>query len=77
MQWSASYDVWSTPEQIKAFTDVILVEMTGPLIRERAVQMGWATLKYFDEIVEAIKDWGQHPDAIFAISLCEVVGWKE
>ena len=77
VQWSASYDVWSTPEQIKAFTDVILVEMTGPLIRERAVQMGWATLKYFDEIVEAINDWGQHPDAIFAISLCEVVGWTE
>ena len=77
VEWNATYDNWATPDKVQSLRDVFLVEMAGPVIREQVSQLGWQTPEDFDAIERALKDWGEHPDALLAISQCEVIGWKE
>jgi SAM-dependent methyltransferase len=75
--WSASYDVWSTPEEVRSFMDVHLVEMAGPRIVEQATALGWVGPEHFSTAEAAIREWGEHPDAIFAVAMGEAIGWKD
>jgi ubiquinone/menaquinone biosynthesis C-methylase UbiE len=76
VKWSASYDVWSTPEEVHSFMDVHLAEMAGPRIVEQATTLGWVGPEHFKVAQTAIHKWGQDPDAIFAVAMGEAVGWK-
>lgn len=77
VQWGASYDHWTTPDEVKGFMDVMLIETTGPSIQERALESEWVAPEHFERTAAAWKEWGNHPEAITAVSQCEVVGWKE
>lgn len=74
--WSASYDIWSTPEAVRSFMDVHLVEMAGPRIVEQVTALGWVEPGHFEAAEAAIRAWGEDPDAIFAVSMGEAIGWK-
>jgi hypothetical protein len=74
--WSVTYDIWSTSDQVRSFMDVHLVEMTGPRIVEQVTQLGWASPEDFRAAEAAIRAWGSNPDAIFAVSMGEALGFK-
>jgi ubiquinone/menaquinone biosynthesis C-methylase UbiE len=74
--WSASYDIWSTPEAVRSFMDVHMVEMAGPRIVEQVTGLGWVGPEHFEAAEAAIREWGESPDAIFAVSMGEAIGWK-
>jgi ubiquinone/menaquinone biosynthesis C-methylase UbiE len=76
VSWSASYDTWSTPEQVRSFLPVHLVEMTGPRIVEQVTGLGWVGPEHFQVAETAINEWANDPDAIFAVSMGEAVAWK-
>jgi len=39
--------------------------------------LGWANQTTLDAMVVALQAWGEHPDAFWAETWCEAVGWKE
>ena len=73
---SASYRSYGTPEATRRFGDVtagLIRESRGPQI----IEQGWATQEEIDAAAEAFEEWGRSPEAFFAVSWCEAVGWKE
>lgn len=73
---SASCTTAGTSEEIRAYVQPVIESWTGPKIREVAIRLGWADQAYFDAVEEAIRAWGDSPDAFFTLVQCEVVGWK-
>lgn len=73
---SASSEAWGTPPMTQSMVDVLMDEFTGPKIAKTAIQMGWADHAQMNETARALRDWGDHPDALMAIVWCEVVAWK-
>jgi SAM-dependent methyltransferase len=73
---SASYECFETSDVIRSHLDVLLSVFAGPRIVEQATHLGWADKSQFEEIVIALTEWSKHPDAFFAHTWCEAVGWK-
>jgi hypothetical protein len=42
----------------------------------RVIALGWADHATLEDMKKAFRAWGEHPDAFFAASRCEAVGWK-
>ncbi len=74
---SASYETWATAEATKSLMNVLIGEFAGPKIAKQAIEMGWADQSQMDKASIAVKHWAEHPDAFFAHTWCEAVGWKE
>jgi ubiquinone/menaquinone biosynthesis C-methylase UbiE len=74
---TASCDTWGTKQATRAFVPFLLDELTGSEIRKIAIQKGWADQTQMDKAVTAINQWGEHPDAIFALVWFEAVARKE
>lgn len=41
-----------------------------------ALSQGWATQAELDEISQWLLEWGERPDAFFAVMYCAALGWK-
>lgn len=74
---SASSETWGTPHLAQTIMSALMDEFTGPKIAKTAIQLGWADEAQVKRTVNALKAWGDHPDAFMAIVWCEAVGWKE
>ncbi|MFQ5800080.1 MAG: class I SAM-dependent methyltransferase [Bacteroidota bacterium] len=74
---SASYDSWGTPEATQKGGEFWADFVLQPQIADVIMQQGWATRSELDRMSAAFKEWGEHPDAFFARTRCEAVGWKE
>lgn len=72
---SASYDAFGTPDRVQGFAEY-WVYFLSHLHRETLLGEGWVTEDRLQEIVEALRGWGEHPDAFYARSRCEGVGRK-
>jgi len=73
---SASSEYYGTPEATKTISKVAMSMV--PSVTETALQMGWTTpLEAVEDMIQAWRAWGEHPDAFFADIRCEVVGRKE
>lgn len=57
--------------------NVLLGEFAGPTIAKQAIEMGWADQSQMEKTSVAVKHWAEHPDAFFAHTWCEGVGWKK
>ena len=74
---SASSETWATPKRARAFVPALIDEFTGPQIAEATIRMGWADQAQLDGATKALRDWGDHPDAFFAVAWCEAIGRKK
>ena len=74
---TASSETWGSPEKTKGVMSVLLDEFTGPKITATATQQGWVDEAQMQNAARALTEWGEHPDAFFAIVWCEGVAWKE
>ena len=43
---------------------------------DRVIEQEWASRETLEKMSAAWKEWGEHPDAYWAIVMCEAVGWK-
>lgn len=72
----ATFNVYSTPEDIVAFDKLVNRWFLSSTITEAATKYGAATAKLFDDIRDAHKKWTTHPGAIAAIAYGEAVANK-
>jgi SAM-dependent methyltransferase len=72
---SVTADTKGTPEETRSHAAITLSLLDGPFGRD-VVDRGWADRAEVEHLKEAIREWGEHPDAFFANVHVEVVGWK-
>ena len=73
---TASSEYSGDSESVQSTAQVMSALFNSPDFVEPALEMGWIDRAGIDEIVAAWKEWGEHPDAYYAFTNCEVVGWK-
>ena len=76
IQMSASCEYRSTREATRTWANVLSEFARNPTLSERAMTLG-ANQTTLDAMVAALQAWGDHPDAFWAETWCEAVGWKE
>ena len=73
---SASYETWGTTEATMSIRGAALEAFSGASIAKQAIQMGWADQAQMQKTKAAFARWAEHPDAFFAHTWCEAIGWK-
>jgi ubiquinone/menaquinone biosynthesis C-methylase UbiE len=73
---SASYDSFGTPRATRSFGALLANLILEPQIAEPILQEGWATRPELEEMSQAARSWGEHPDAFWARCRCEAVARK-
>ncbi|SFR18828.1 Methyltransferase domain-containing protein [Desulfoscipio geothermicus DSM 3669] len=53
----------------------LAAKLLGQMI-ETVIDLGWASADEMEELADAARKWGEHPDAFDAIIWYEAVGWK-
>jgi len=74
---SATYQSYGTPEETRIWAERVVGAFTEPPASEKLLQLGWATQSELEEIAAYWRAWGEKPDAFYARTWCEAVGWKE
>lgn len=72
---SASSECYGTREAAMYIAEVAARLTTQNL--GLAVALGWTDRRDIEGMVQAWREWGEHPDAFWAMTWCEAVGWKE
>ena len=73
---SASYDSHGTTESVQFAAEGAGSYFSGTFA-DQAIELGWMDRAEIDKIKAAWQEWGENPDAFWARSWCEAVGWKE
>jgi ubiquinone/menaquinone biosynthesis C-methylase UbiE len=77
VQMTASCEYRAHPTTTRTWAKVLAEFLEGPDLADVAVDQGWADRTTLAEMVTALLEWGDHPDAFWSETWCEVVGWKE
>lgn len=77
LRMTASCEYRSERETARAWVNVLTQFINNPTFVELATSQGWADAAARNEMVAALQTWGDHPDAFWAETWCEAVGWKE
>ena len=72
---SASLETCGTADEVR-LTSQEAIEVLRRYF-PKAVELGWIEQAELDRIVEAMRAWGEHPDAFTAMPWFEAVGWVE
>ena len=73
---TASFDVFSTPEQVAFFEAFVRDWFLAPNIVDITKKLGLATQEQFDNWDAALTGWKVHPGAFGAIAFGEVIAFK-
>ncbi len=76
VQPSASFDLYSTPEEVAFLYGVIEGWFLSPEVMEAAATYGVATRRQFDDFRRAFSDWHDHPAAFSGIAYGECLAYK-
>ena len=72
---SASCDSGGTLEQTRQYAGAVTSILED--IEEISIQMGWVNEKTIEETKVEFKEWGEHPDAMYASIWFETIGFKD
>jgi ubiquinone/menaquinone biosynthesis C-methylase UbiE len=70
---SASYDNYSTPEQVRGFAKFAVKLLRQPNISTPLLESGWATTRELDAMCVTFADWAADSGAFVARARCETV----
>lgn len=70
-------EVQGTPEDTRAWGEFVAGLLMRPSFIEQVTQLGWANQSHLEEMADAFRAWGEHPDAFWVVVLCKAVGWAE
>jgi ubiquinone/menaquinone biosynthesis C-methylase UbiE len=73
---SASYECHGTNESVILTAEVASSYFSGAFA-DQAIELGWMHRAEIESINTAWKAWGEDPNAFWARSWCEAIGWKE
>lgn len=72
---SASYDSYGDAQSVEGFSrfwaDVFMAQH-----REAILAAGWASAQELEELIGAMRTWGQDPNAFYARCRCEAIGLR-
>lgn len=77
IRMTASCEYRSESETRRTWANVLIQFINNPTFIEVATSQEWADATARNEMVAALQTWGDHPDAFWAETWCEAVGWKE
>ncbi len=75
VQASATYECYGTPQTARNWGEVMAEALREGDPLEQAIKLGCKPAE-IEEMHKAWLEWREHPDAFFADSYCETVGWK-
>ena len=64
-----------SPEEIRDVARHHLIRLRG-VLGKLALAEGWATTRELEQIADALNEWGNAPDAIYARPVFTAIGWK-
>lgn len=73
---TASFDCNADPIQNRTSGQAAAVQILEASFGGKMVELGLATWEELQQIGDAWRAWGEHPDSFMAWPWCEVVGWK-
>ncbi|MDE2836106.1 MAG: methyltransferase domain-containing protein [Chloroflexota bacterium] len=73
---SASWDIYSTPDDIAFIYGVVNNWFLSPEVTEAAIKYGAATRELCDRIADAYSRWKDSPGAVFGVAYGEIVAGK-
>jgi ubiquinone/menaquinone biosynthesis C-methylase UbiE len=73
---SASYECHGATESVQVIADIAAGYFSGSFA-DQVIELGWLDRPEIDRVNAAWKEWGENPDAFWARSWCEAVGWEE
>ena len=76
VEWSASFDVFSTPEDAAFFHAFVNEWFLSDEVISQATQAGLATREQFDKWRADMDKWDGHPGAVSGLAFGEAVGFK-
>lgn len=72
---SASYDCYGTVEEVRGLAESAAAGLSKGQSREQTGESGGPDRAEAEAVAAAWRAWGESPDAFFAMSFCEGVGW--
>jgi ubiquinone/menaquinone biosynthesis C-methylase UbiE len=63
-------------ENLSSIADYLALRIEDSERVDRAVERGWTDANSLESMSRALREWSQHPDALFAQAWCEAVGQK-
>ncbi len=76
LKMSASFDMYSSPEEVAFIYRLVQQWFLSPEIMERAIEYGIATRRSFEDIRVSYDKWSVDPDAFLAVAYGEAVANK-
>lgn len=76
VEWSASFDVFSTPEDAAFFHSVVTEWFLSDEVISQATQAGLATREQFEKWRADMDKWDEHPGAVSGLAFGEAIGVK-
>jgi ubiquinone/menaquinone biosynthesis C-methylase UbiE len=67
-------EVYGDEESTRWFADFVTGAFAAPRMADVIVQQGWATRAELEETIDAVREWGAHPDAFATWLYCAAVG---
>ncbi|MDP6713415.1 MAG: methyltransferase domain-containing protein, partial [SAR202 cluster bacterium] len=74
---TASSEYSGDTDSVQATAQVMALLFRSSDFVKPVLEMEWIDLAGINEIVQAWKEWGENPDAFYAFTNCEAVGWKQ
>jgi SAM-dependent methyltransferase len=72
---TVSADTKGDQEAVRSHAAITMSLLEGSFGRD-ALTNDWVDLSTIERLKEAVREWGEHPDAFFANVHVEVIGWK-
>jgi SAM-dependent methyltransferase len=66
-----------TPELTRRHAAIVQARLRGPAAAELAIEQGWVTRERLEAMLDAMRAWGERPDAFYAMTICSAVGWVD
>jgi ubiquinone/menaquinone biosynthesis C-methylase UbiE len=73
---TASCEYRADPVTTRTWAKVLAEFFKDPKLASVAIDQGWADHTILVEMMAALLEWGDHPDAFWSETWCEAVGWK-
>ncbi len=72
---SASYDCYGTAEEVRGLAESAATGLSKKQAKEQTGKSAGPDQAEAEAVAAAWRAWGESPDAFFAMSFCEGVGW--
>jgi ubiquinone/menaquinone biosynthesis C-methylase UbiE len=74
---SASAGCRGTADATRTWAEAVIEHNSAPAFVQTVLEQGWADQATLAATHDAMRAWGEHPDAYQAVMMCEAIGWVD